>query len=227
MPRLGTRISNAALLTGGTLLTLAGMLWLSRAGVESAYLASVALPMMLVGAGQGLAFAPLTNAGIAGVASGLVYTAHQLGMALELGILVTISTHAGTSLAGPAAVAEHVRVALTGASILLGGALLVFEAQRDAMVAGDAEALGELLTELTGPRGEGLPTHDRGVRGGQGWHSRRGRQRRGTPSWVPTASSSPEANSFGPAAEAGRSQPSAGCLSLDPQVGWPGRAECG
>ena len=42
--------------------------------------------MVLIGAGQGLAFAPLTAAGIAGVdaadagaASGLVNTAHQLG----------------------------------------------------------------------------------------------------------------------------------------------------
>jgi len=46
-------------------------------------------PMVLIGAGQGLAFAPLTTFGIAavrgedaGAASGLVNTAHQLGMAL-------------------------------------------------------------------------------------------------------------------------------------------------
>ena len=44
--------------------------------------------MVLIGAGQGLAFAPLTSFGIAGVpaedagaATGLVNTAHQLGMA--------------------------------------------------------------------------------------------------------------------------------------------------
>ena len=71
--------------------TLAGMVWLSRVGVGDTYLTAVALPMVLIGAGQGLAFAPLTNAGIAGVAptdagaaSGLLNTAHQLGMALGL-----------------------------------------------------------------------------------------------------------------------------------------------
>jgi EmrB/QacA subfamily drug resistance transporter len=132
IPRLSARISNAILLAGGTALTLAGMAWLSRAGVDDGYLVSVALPMMLVGAGQGLAFAPLTNAGIAGVApgdagaaSGLVNTAHQLGMALGLGILVAVSAHVAAGADGPAAVAEHVSVALTGSSVMLALALLV------------------------------------------------------------------------------------------------------
>ncbi len=132
IPRLSARISNTVLLAAGTALTLAGMAWLSRAGIEDAYVLSVALPMVLVGAGQGLAFAPLTNAGIAGVApadsgaaSGLVNTAHQLGMALGLGILVAVSAHAGSDLAGPAAVAAHVRTALTGSTALLAAALAV------------------------------------------------------------------------------------------------------
>ena len=73
------------------------MAWLSRVDAGSAYLTAVALPMVLIGAGQGLAFAPLTSAGIAGstpadagAASGLVNTAHQLGSALGLGILVAV-----------------------------------------------------------------------------------------------------------------------------------------
>lgn len=132
IPRLGARIPNAVLLAGGTALTLVGMAWLSRAGVADPYLTSVALPMVLVGAGQGLAFAPLTNAGIAGVppadagaASGLVNTAHQLGMALGLGILVAVSARAGTGLEGPAAVAEQVSAALTGSGVMLALALVV------------------------------------------------------------------------------------------------------
>ena len=101
IPRLSRRIPNAVLLAGGTALTLVGMAWLSRAGIDDSYVLAVAVPMMLIGAGQGLAFAPLTNAGLAGVAaedagaaSGLVNTAHQLGMALGLGILVAVSAHA-------------------------------------------------------------------------------------------------------------------------------------
>ena len=67
IPRLGARIPNAVLLLGGTAVTLSGMFWLSRAGVADAYVVAIALPMALVGAGQGLAFAPLTNAGLAKV----------------------------------------------------------------------------------------------------------------------------------------------------------------
>src|SRR4051812_39470790 len=132
IPRLRARFSDAVLLAGGTAVTLAGMVWLSRAGLGDAYLATVALPMVLVGAGQGLAFAPLTSAGIAGVAprdagaaSGLVNTAHQLGTALGLAVLAAVAIRAGAGLSGPAAVAEHVRAALTGSSVLLALGLLV------------------------------------------------------------------------------------------------------
>jgi EmrB/QacA subfamily drug resistance transporter len=132
IPRLSTRVPNSVLLTAGTAVTLAGVAWLSTAGIEDTYVEAVALPMLLIGAGQGLAFAPLTNAGLAdvtpqdaGAASGLVNTAHQLGMALGLGILVAVSANAGGDLAGPAAVVDHVQVALTGSSVLLAAALLV------------------------------------------------------------------------------------------------------
>ena len=132
VPRLSARLSNGTLLATGTALTLAGMAWLSRIGTLDAYLVDVALPMILVGAGQGLAFGPLTNAGVAGVdsadagaASGLVNTAHQLGMALGLGILVALSANPGGTLDRPAAVTDHVGAALTGSAILLVLALAV------------------------------------------------------------------------------------------------------
>lgn len=132
IPRLGARIPNATLAAVGAGVTLVGMVWLSRAGIDDSYVWSVALPMTLVGAGQGLVFAPLTNAGLAGVdpadagaASGLVNTAHQLGMALGLAALVAVAAQAAPGLDGPSAVAEHVRAALTGSSVLLGLALVV------------------------------------------------------------------------------------------------------
>jgi hypothetical protein len=132
IPRLGARMPNGVLLAGGTAVTLVGMVWLSRVGIGDAYLTSVALPMVLVGMGQGLAFAPLTSAGIAGVApadagaaSGLVNTAHQLGMALGLAVLSAVALRAGSGSGGTGAVAEHVRAALTGSSVLLALALVV------------------------------------------------------------------------------------------------------
>jgi predicted MFS family arabinose efflux permease len=132
IPRLRTRVSDAVLLAAGVLLTLVGMVWLSRAGLGDAYLTSVALPMVLIGGGQGLAFAPLTSSGIAGVApsdagaaSGLVNTAHQLGMALGLAVLSAVAVGAGAGLGGPVAVTEQVGAALTAGSVLLAVALLV------------------------------------------------------------------------------------------------------
>jgi predicted MFS family arabinose efflux permease len=127
IPRLTARLGQAVPLAAGVTLTLIGMAWLSRVSVSSSYWDAVALPMILVGAGQGLAFAPMTSAGIArvgiddaGAASGLVNTFHQVGMALGLGVLVAASAHAGQGLIAPAAVlTAHVRAALTAGSVLL------------------------------------------------------------------------------------------------------------
>lgn len=133
IPRLTPRFGNAVLLAVGVALTLTGMAWLGRVQADSSYVAAVALPMVLIGAGQGLAFAPLTAAGITGVtareagaASGLVNTAHQLGSALGLGILVTLSASRGAATADPvAALAGRVSTALTGGSLLLAVCLVL------------------------------------------------------------------------------------------------------
>ena len=131
IPRLVGRIPGSIPLVAGILVTLVGMFWLSSAGVDSAYLTGVALPMILIGAGQGLAFAPLTSFGIvgapaadAGAASGLVNTFHQVGTCLGLGIAVAA---AATVPSGPVTVhlAAQVSAALTTGSALLLLALAV------------------------------------------------------------------------------------------------------
>lgn len=85
------------LITGLTLLTIgfSGMLMLNG---DSSYLSGVALPMLFIGSGVGLSMSPLTNLGIsdvdnndAGVASGLVNVAHQIGGALGLSAMVSAS----------------------------------------------------------------------------------------------------------------------------------------
>jgi EmrB/QacA subfamily drug resistance transporter len=130
VPALGRRFGNQALLITGVLSTLAGMAWLSRLTPDSTYLLGAVLPLVLIGVGQGLAFAPLTTFGITGVrgpdagaASGLLNTAHQLGSALGLSILVTIA--AATPGDDPQARATQVGNALTGGSVLLAGALII------------------------------------------------------------------------------------------------------
>ena len=126
-PRLTARLGQAVPLATGITLTLIGMVWLSRVSVSGSYWDAVALPMVLIGAGQGLAFAPMTSAGIAqvgtgdaGAASGMVNTFHQVGMALGLGVLIAASADAGHGLTTPAAVlTAHVSTALTAGSALL------------------------------------------------------------------------------------------------------------
>jgi len=132
VPRLTARYGNGLLLAGGLVLTLIGMAWLTRLSAGSDYLSGVALPMVLIGAGQGATLSPLTAAGIAGAsaqdagaASGLVNVAHQLGGSLGLGILVTIFATVGTSpLTGSDLLAHRVSVALTAGSVMLALALI-------------------------------------------------------------------------------------------------------
>jgi len=127
------RLGATPILIAGVVATLAGMAWLSRVGPDSSYLTAVALPMVLIGVGQGLAFAPMTSGGLAGVdatdagaASGLVNTFHQLGSALGLGILVTLgAAHVPAGASATTALVERVGTALTGAAVLLAAALLL------------------------------------------------------------------------------------------------------
>jgi len=121
VPRLTRRYGNGLLLAAGLALTAVGMFWLSRLAAGTDYITGVALPMVLIGAGQGATLSPLTAAGIAGVsakdagaASGLVNVAHQLGGSLGLSVLVTVFAASGaTGLTASALLAHRVSVALT------------------------------------------------------------------------------------------------------------------
>ncbi|MEA2303837.1 MAG: hypothetical protein QOH43_1117 [Solirubrobacteraceae bacterium] len=144
VPRIALRVGSTRLLMGGLLVALVGMAWLSRITEGTPYFPQIALPLVLLGAGIGVALTPLTAAGIAGVterdagaASGLVNVAHQLGGSLGLGILVTVfaaaertAAHHGPGGASPQLEARHelahgVGTALTGSAVFLALALTV------------------------------------------------------------------------------------------------------
>ena len=132
IPRLTRCMGNHRLLAIGLAATLLGMAVLSRADIGTSYWLGVALPMMLIGAGQGMALSPLTAAGVAGVppqdagaASGVVNVAHQLGNSLGLAVLVAIAAFGAPHLTGVALLAHRFSVALSGASAMLAFALLL------------------------------------------------------------------------------------------------------
>ena len=132
VPALTRRFGNAPLLAAGLAFTLAGMAWLSLAGGDTPYWLGVALPMVLIGAGQGMALSPLTAAGIAGVpkadagaASGIVNVAHQLGNSLGLAVLVAVAAIGAGARTGVALMAHRVTFALSSAAGMLALALLL------------------------------------------------------------------------------------------------------
>lgn len=132
IPRIVHRIPASIPLLAGIVLTTVGMFWLGGVQAQDGYWSGVALPMVLIGAGQGLAFAPLTSFGIvgapaehAGAASGLVNTFHQVGMALGLGIAVAAAATAAPQDSPAARVTAEVGLALTTAGIFLALSFLV------------------------------------------------------------------------------------------------------
>ncbi len=144
VPRLTSRVGSSRLLTGGMLLAVIGIAWLSRVSEGMDYFPGIAVPLALLGIGVGMALTPLTAAGIAGVApgdagaaSGLLNVAQQLGASLGLGILITVFASATRSAAehpAPGAssraeasseLAHAVATSLTGSAVLLTLALAV------------------------------------------------------------------------------------------------------
>jgi predicted MFS family arabinose efflux permease len=135
VPRLIRRYGELRLLVFGLSVALTGMVWLSRVTPTTGYATGIALPLVLLGLGMGMAFAPLTTAGIAGVAaedagaaSGVVNAAHQLGGSLGLSVLVTVfaSSLRGAAPAGARVALSHaVASTITGSALLLAIGLLV------------------------------------------------------------------------------------------------------
>jgi EmrB/QacA subfamily drug resistance transporter len=118
VPRLMERVGPARLMITGSVLIVAGMLWLTRIGEGSSYLGAVVGPMVLFGLGAGQIFIPLVSRALSGVmpqdagaASGLLNVIQQVGGALGLAILVTVY---GTSSRSAAAAGDTVHALSEG-----------------------------------------------------------------------------------------------------------------
>jgi EmrB/QacA subfamily drug resistance transporter len=117
-PALVTRYGGRPVLIGGLTFVAAGLALFTRAPLEADYLLDVLPTMLLFGIGAGLSFPALMTLAMsgaspseAGLASGLVNTTQQVGGALGLAVLATLSTsRSDTLLAAGDSTAE----ALTG-----------------------------------------------------------------------------------------------------------------
>lgn len=126
VPRLSSRFGDAPFLAGGLATVAVGTLWLSQLTPTGSYLLEVALPMLLIGLGQGASTIRLTSAGVAGVApadagaaSGLVTMHVQLAQPLFLSILITIASLVPVAgLAASQVIAKQANAAIFGGGIL-------------------------------------------------------------------------------------------------------------
>jgi EmrB/QacA subfamily drug resistance transporter len=116
--RLVTRFGARNLLVPGLALIGLALVLLALAPVHASYVAHVLPSMMLLGIGAGVCFPALMNVAMSGVepqdaglASGLVNTTAQVGGALGLAVLATLSTTRSGHLI---AQGQHTAAALTG-----------------------------------------------------------------------------------------------------------------
>jgi predicted MFS family arabinose efflux permease len=130
--QLFARIGTKPVVVLGTVISAAGLYWLSLIPVDGSYVSDILPGLMIVSIGMGGVFTGLTtaaNAGVdqdkAGLAAGLLNTGQQLGAALGLAILSAVATaqtksvlSAGDGLA-QAATHGYQRALLVGAFIVL------------------------------------------------------------------------------------------------------------
>jgi EmrB/QacA subfamily drug resistance transporter len=138
--QLVTRIGFKPVLLTGMAFVAVGLVWFAQVPVDGSYAANILGPSLLAGIGLGLSFVPVTIAAVAGVrerdaglASGLINTAQQIGGALGLAILATIANSRTSSVLAtthgplkPALTLGFQSAFLTGAGFAVLGFALCF-----------------------------------------------------------------------------------------------------
>ncbi|HEV2814436.1 MAG TPA: DHA2 family efflux MFS transporter permease subunit [Solirubrobacteraceae bacterium] len=143
--RLSARFGARETLVPGLVAIGAGLALFARVPIDGAYVVDVLPAMVLLGAGAGAAFPTLMTLAMAdttpsdsGLASGLVNTAQQVGGALGLAVLATLSTSRTDSLlaggvAEATALTDGYRLALViGAALVAAGVVVALAVLRPA-----------------------------------------------------------------------------------------------
>jgi EmrB/QacA subfamily drug resistance transporter len=132
-PRLLTRVGARALVVGALALIAAGELLLTAASARAAYATALLPGFLLIGFGVGLTLVAISvtamseiHAERAGLASGLMATAHELGGAFGVSIFSAIALATGST--GSAFANGYDKGALTGALIAMALALVALVA---------------------------------------------------------------------------------------------------
>ena len=130
-PRLTLRFGERAVLIPALGLIVAGLAWMTRVPSDAGYWLDLLPSMVLLGVGAGLTFPALSTLAMsgatpsdAGLASGLLNTTVQVGGAVGLAVLATLSTeHTAERLAGgestASALTSGYQLAFTVSAILL------------------------------------------------------------------------------------------------------------
>gem|GEM_PF-2040418 len=125
IPRISGMIGGVPMLMAALVFIAVGLVWMAEAGVDISYW-QIALPMVLIGIGNGAAMAPLTTSGVRGVqsrdqgaASGLVNAAHQLGGSIGPSTLIVVfAANANSELSGPVGMEHQASAVFTAAAFM-------------------------------------------------------------------------------------------------------------
>jgi EmrB/QacA subfamily drug resistance transporter len=133
---LVTRVGVKPVLTTGLALIGGGLIWFSQISVDGSYSADLLGGFLMTGVGLGFSFVPISIAALssiepreAGLASGLINTSQQIGGALGVAILTTVSTTRTENLledgvARPSALTEGFSLAFWVAAAFAGISIL-------------------------------------------------------------------------------------------------------
>jgi hypothetical protein len=150
--RLNMRFGARGVLVPGMVLVALGLAWLTRAPVDGAYAIDVLPAMLLLGIGAGVSFPALMTLAMsgaseadAGLASGLVNTTMQVGGALGIAVLATLSSSrtdslrdAGSSAAGALTGGYHLAFTVSAVLAAVGALVAATVLQREGRAREDA-----------------------------------------------------------------------------------------
>lgn len=105
LPKLTSKFGNNKILLIGEIMLSMELILLAISNPENGYWQTVFVPMIILGLGQGLILTPVTSTGVyespdelAGIASGVTNTMHQIGGLIGLSVTVATTTNFQTEI---------------------------------------------------------------------------------------------------------------------------------